>query len=676
MIRIRKARLSALMGAGVVAAMIPLAAMAGPASASTPGPNTPETVASGINVASLPGVTVFPGVPADTPETVSFILRAQNLPYLEAKVQQGVSRYLSVSQFAAIYGQTQGNISALTGYLASFGITTDVYADNLDVVATGTAGQFDQALSVTQNWYQVPQQPGKDGLGPIPAQRVHGTAQSPLLPYRLAKFVLAILGLTNYGPYASQAVHVDNSVLKPQTGSSNSCLALTGLAGACNLPQDFAANYGLNGLYKRGANGSGQTLAIVTLAALDPGPAGYQWAPQYFWANIAHIHQTGTLTVQNIDGGPGAPSDAAGTGETDLDVEQSGGVASGANVIVYQAPNTDYGFADAFFTAASQNTASTISTSWGESETALLATILAGQEAPTYNAAFDEAFLEMAVQGQSGFDAAGDSGAYGPSRDIGTTNLGVQSNSDSPYITAAGGTTLPWTGTLTGPDGSATVTVPTQRTWGWDYLWQPIATITGMSLAETAEGLVVGGGGGFSTLEPTPSYQRGVPGVNSFHAVPYLTPTDYQTIVDGLVEPTEWNFNPTPGVIRGYGTGRNVPDVSADADPYSGYLLYEPSAAAVGEPVLEGGWGGTSFVAPQLNGSTAVIDSYLGQRVGFWNPSIYAAAAGGNSPFTPLNRVGPGNDNIYYTGNPGTPYNQAVGLGIPNLTKLAGDFNN
>jgi kumamolisin len=670
MIRMRKARLPAWVGLGVVTAMIPLAAMASPASASsTPGPNTPEKVASGVNVASLPGVTVFPGVAADTPETVSFILRAQSLPSLEAQVQQGVSTYLSVSQFASTYGQTPANISALTGYLASFGISTDVYADQLDVVATGTAGQFDQALSVTQNWYQVPQQPGRGGFGPIPAQRVHGTAQSPLLPYRLAKFVLAIFGLTNYGPFSSPAAHVDSSLLKPQTGSSNSCLALTGLAGDCNLPQNFAADYGLNGLYQRGADGSGQTLAIVTLAALDPG------APQYFWANVAHIHRTGTLTVQNIDGGPGAPSDASGSGETDLDVEQSGGVAPGANVIVYQAPNTDPGFADAFFTAASQNLASSVSTSWGESETYLEASILAGQEAATYLAAFDEAFLEMAVQGQSGFDAAGDSGAYDASGDIGTTNLSVDTPADSSYMTAGGGTTLPWTGTLTGPDGSVTVTVPAQRTWGWDYLWQPIATITGTPLAQTAESLVVGGGGGFSALEPTPSYQRGVPGIGSFHAVPYLTPTDYQTIVDGLVLPTEWAFNPTPSVITGSGTNRNVPDVSANADPYSGYLLYEPSFAVIGEPVLQGGWGGTSFVGPQLNGSAAVIDSYLGHRVGLWNPSIYAAAVGGNSPFTPLNQAGTGNDNIYYTGNPGTPYNQGSGLGIPDLTKLAGDLN-
>ena len=31
-----------------------------------------------------------------------------------------------------------------------------------------------------------------------------------------------------------------------------------------------------------------------------------------------------------------------------------------------------------------------------------------------------------------------------------------------------------------------------------------------------------------------------------------------------------------------------MPDVSADADPHTGYLLYAPSFAAIGEPVLQG----------------------------------------------------------------------------------------
>src|SRR5450755_1003426 len=137
MIRMKKARLSAGIVLWVAALVTPLAAMAGPASASTPNPNAPESVAAGISVAALPGATVFGSTPADTPETVSFILRERNLNLLQAEAQQGFRRYLSVSQFASVYGQSNGNISALTKYLAKFGITTDVYADNVDVSATG-----------------------------------------------------------------------------------------------------------------------------------------------------------------------------------------------------------------------------------------------------------------------------------------------------------------------------------------------------------------------------------------------------------------------------------------------------------------------------------------------------------------------------------------------------------
>ena len=43
-----------------------------------------------------------------------------------------------------------------------------------------------------------------------------------------------------------------------------------------------------------------------------------------------------------------------------------------------------------------------------------------------------------------------------------------------------------------------------------------------------------------------------------------------------------------------------------------------------------------------------------------------------DSPFTELDQAGAGNDNLYYTGTPGARYNPAVGLGIPDLTALAG----
>ncbi len=649
---------------GLVAAVLAIATTAGTAKASSaPGPNTPEQVPTGILASALPGASAFGNTPPNTTEQVSFILKERNRAQLASAVTGGLSSFDSVSQFAGKYGQSSSVVSALTSYLASFGITTSVYPGNVDVSASGTAGEFDAALSTVTKNYHVPAQHGADGYR-VPAQTVYCATGAPELPYHLAQYVLAILGLTNYAPFDSHSIHVNSKLTVTASAGS------TGDQPTDYLPSDFAARYRLTPLYKK-ANGSGETIGIVTLAALDPG------APQYFWKNVAKVPATGrTVTIDNVDGGPGAPSDAAGTGETDLDVEQSGALAPGANVIDYQSPNSDPGFIDGFFTAASQNSADTVSTSWGSSETIVAAAVAAGQESAAYQAAFDEAFLELGDQGQSLFIASGDFGAYTAFADLGTTNLSVGTPDDSPYATSAGGTTTPWSGPLTGPDGTANVTVPSERAWGWDYLWAPIAAITGASYADTAKGNIGGGGGGFSVDEPEPSYQKLVSGTSDYHAVQYLTPIDYQSVVTGInfVEPTDWNVTSTPPLVSGRGSGRAEPDLSANADPYSGYLLYEPSFVPVGQPALQSGWGGTSFVAPQFNGSTAVIDSYLGHRIGLWNPSLYQFAAGSASPVTPLSQAGTGNDNLFYTGSPGQLYNPASGLGVPNMAAYASDL--
>jgi kumamolisin len=650
---------------GLAAMALAVATTAGAAQASSapPGSNTPEKIPTGILPSSLPGATAFGTTPPSTPEQVSFILKERNRYQLASAVAGGLSSFDSVSQFASEYGQTSDVVSAVTSYLASFGITTTVDPGNVDVSASGTAGEFNAALSVQTKDYHVPAQHGSDGYR-VPAQTVYCTTGAPELPYRIGQYVLAILGLTNYAPFASHMAHVNSKItVKPSSSSS-------GDQPSDYLPSDFASRYGLTPLYKK-ADGAGETIGIVTMAALDPG------APQYFWKKIANVPATGrTVTVDNVDGGPGAPSDASGTGETDLDVEQAGGVAPGANVIVYQAPNSDFGFIDAIFAAASQNLADTVSTSWGQSETILASAVAAGQESAAYQAAFDEAFLELGDQGQSAFAAAGDAGAYDASDDLGSTNLSVDTPADSPYVTASGGTTTPWSGPVTGPDGTVKVTVPSERAWGWDYLWAPIAATTGTSYADAAEANIAGGGGGFSVVEPQPSYQSLVSGTSDYHGEQYLTPTDYQPVATGssFVEPMDWNVTSTPPLVSGGGYGRAVPDLSADADPYSGYLLYEPSDVAVGGPALISGVAGTSFVSPQFNGSTAVIDSYLGHRIGLWNPSLYRFAAGNDSPVTPLNQLGTGNDNLFYTGNPGELYNPATGLGVPNLAVLASDF--
>src|ERR1700761_7362418 len=611
MTRFVRSRLWAGLAAGVLVVAAPVAATAGVAQASSsPSPNALERVPTGVLAKALQGASAFGTTPASTPEKVTFILKERNKQQLEAGVTRGLSSYDSVSEFAAEYGQSDDVVKALTTYLAGFGIKTTVYPGNVDVSTTGTAGEYDAALNCVQDNYHVPAQAGSDGSN-VPPQTVYSATGAPKLPYHLSKDILAVLGLTNYAPFVSHAEH--------QSTKFTTKAAKTAAGTPGNFtPTAFAQTYHLTGVGAK-ADGAGETLGVVTLASVDPG------APEYFWKNVAKIPATGrTFTTVNVDGGSGKPSDAAGTGETDLDVEQSGALAPGANVVVYQAPNTDPGFIDAFFYAASANQAASLSTSWGESETVVAAAVAAGQETAAYEAAFDEAFLELGDQGQSVFDAAGDAGAYDDSDENGTTELVVDTPADSPYATAAGGTTLPYSSTVKGSKATVKVKVYKQRAWGWDYLWTPLAKATGTSYPTTVVANAVGGGGGFSGVEPEPWYQTQVPGTSGYTGVRYLTPDDPKVVVPGppFPEPTNWKIPNKPATVTGTGSGRAVPDLSANADPYSGYLLYEPSAVAAGSPALEGGWGGTSFVAPQLNGSAAVVDSYLGHRTGFWNPSL------------------------------------------------------
>jgi kumamolisin len=690
-------RLSAgtLLAAGTVGSMFVLSAVA-PAGASTGpsagGPSAGKVaVAQGLDAAAVGAHRVFP-VKGSTKETVSFVLRLRNAGALKSLVEAGMPHgYLSVQKFASGYGQTRSHLAALQKYLKGYGIKSTAYADRLDVSATGRAWQFNNALSVTQSAYTTKAVPARGNQPARPAATFHGTTDKPLLPKSLASFIYSILGLTNYPVASSDAVHTPI----PEERSSRKGLQLGN-----RTPESFAQQYGLDPLYAKGARGRGQTIGIITYASLKPSDA------TYFWSGVLKIKtKASRIKLDNIDGGSGRVSDGAGSGETTLDVEQSGAVAPYANIVVYQAPNTDYGQADAWFGAASQNTAATISTSWGQSEILNEAIAANRTESATFGGIYDEAGLEMAAQGQSAFDASGDAGAYDDVADpTAYTELSVDNPADSPWITAGGGTTNPGEIPLSDQYGDQPmiVDIAAQRTWGWDYLYPYFYLFgdpdqnssTGFSTEPpfVADPYYAGGsGGGYSVVEGRPAYQSKIKKIGDFTAVPYVIPTDYVDFgtstacappTNGVCVPTAWspwagastNTPPSP-LVTGTANGRAVPDIALDADPYTGYEEYFSKFPSVGLPILADGWGGTSFVAPQLNGSAAVIDSYLHHRTGFWNPAIYRFAASKSyTPFTPLDAASVNNDNLYYTGTAHAIYNPGSGLGVPNLAKLAADF--
>jgi kumamolisin len=126
---------------------------------------------------------------------------------------------------------------------------------------------------------------------------------------------------------------------------------------------------------------------------------------------------------------------------------------------------------------------------------------------------------------------------------------------------------------------------------------------------------------------------------------------------------------PRPSWQTGIGTGgwqdwdggRQVPDVSADADPSTGNLVVLGGQPQPG--------GGTSLATPIWAGFMALVDEYLGSHVGFLNPLLYRVAATGRYPAFHDITVG-GND--FYSAGPG--YDMVTGLGTPDVWNLARDL--
>jgi kumamolisin len=672
----------AVVGAAA-AIVVPALVADSSAGAASTGVSTLVQVPGGRLASSFHNATALGATPASTPETVSFYFRAKgmsSITQMESVVRSVTTShaFLTRTQVVATYGQA-ASVQALESYLGGFGISvTRTYLD-LAVVTKGTAGEYDAALSVSQKSYHVAALSAAPGRMGVPAQTVHAATSSPKLPELIAKSVRLVVGLTNYTTLTDS---VQQSTLANTTQATTSA-GITHTCSGCHLPGYFATKYGLKGLYSEEDNGAGSTIAIVTLAALQP------TAATDFWGDIG-VTRTGTLTVTTVTGGPGvAPT--SGTVETDLDTEQSGALAPGANIVVYQAPLSTAGFIDGFFAAATADVATSVSASWGEWEaTTELGTVTG---TALLAEAFSTVFFISALEGQSVFVSSADTGAYGR---YGVKTPTVDLPGDSPFVTAAGGTTTPWSGKICG----RTVDVSAQRAWGWDYLWQAIAKGCDAPEAEVAEEDHGGGGGGYSNLFQMPYYQRGVSGTTKFYDVGWFKSSGLPivTTLTGFRFYLTWVFNPHPSLGHGTapkaytvlnvvgptGPGRALPDVAADADPESGYYVYTSGADTTG---LGNGFhsyiGGTSFVDPQLNGSTAVIDQALRAacttlctgRVGLWNTYIYTfARTKHETPFTPLSAAGANNDNLFYSGTPNTLYNPASGLGVPNLTKLEADF--
>lgn len=571
--------------------------------------------------------------------TASLILKVRDPAALERFVAATQDPYdwqyhsfLGVDEFVRRFAPSDRDIQTIQRYLAANGITvTEVYADHLVIKATGTTDAFNQVFATDLHDYQ------KQG------RRYHRPHHQPHVPTLLADLLYVVEGLDQSISFKSHRVTTSSALpvaaLKPTLPASGS--TATGIPGDYTVG-DVANLYDINPLYTHHIDGRGRTIGIATLAGFVPADA-YQ-----YWQSIGLAVKPNRITQVHVDGG-GVTSSDAGSGETSLDVEQSGGLAPQADIIVYDAPNnTDAGFIDLFYKAASDNLVDTLSVSWGGSEVIYFAALEGGVDYTGELQAFHQAFLESAAQGISLFASAGDAGAY-DLNGAGLSNvLTVDAPASDPAITAAGGTTVAASLDFGAP---TPLVIKQEQVWGWDYLATYFQTAFGVDL--TSELFPVGGGGGVSVYWQRPWYQDGVAGIRK-------SEPGQSVIYDAGDGTGPQDLYDMPAHFA----GRNLPDVSLNADPETGYLVYSST---------DGGWlagyGGTSFVAPQLNGITTLLGQASGGRLGLINPILYRLKGkhtrGGASPLVDITA----GDNWFYKGVPG--YNPGAGLGVLDVASLA-----
>lgn len=370
-------------------------------------------------------------------------------------------------------------------------------------------------------------------------------------------------------------------------------------------PAELAAAYDIGPLRAAGIDGTGQSVVI------------FDWAPPSR-ADLARFDTLqglprAAVTFAAESGRTpfvGAPKGADFAAEADLDVEVVHELAPGAHIVVFDADPSANDSPSAIATLFQDVARRYRGAVWSSSIGWLCDRFYSSADLQAINSSLAAA----EASGTSAFDAAGDTDGFECKEDYheaydtppGPRDVGVDAIASLPAMTSVGGTTL-----------------SVSRDGGWfsEEVWNDSVEANGT-------------GGGLSAVIGRPSWQRG-PGVG---------------------------MN-VPAAERG---DREVPDVSADADPRTGASVVIGGRRTVG--------GGTSQAAPIWAGLCALFDQYLeqhgGHALGAINPLLYELAAT-KQPYPPFHDVTLGGNAVYQAG---AGYDPASGLGTPIAYDLARDL--
>jgi subtilase family serine protease len=564
--------------------------------------------------------------------------------------------FLTTSEFRARFAPTPATVRAVDRSLRAHGLKPGTLdASGLALTVRASSGAIDHAFRLTLS--EVRLRDGRDAIFNL---------QAPAVDARIAGTVQAVLGLSTLYPARDNLQRGSSSsqILAARaratsvrahvaTGGPQPCSqAVDDAPGSGGYTADQVASYyDFSPLYRAGDKGQGVTMALYELESDDPSDiAAYE--------KCYGLHTK--VSYVKVDGGSGS---GAGSGEAALDIDQVIGLAPKVKLLVYQGPNSNNGTGpyNTYAAIADQDKASVISTSWGNCEPE--ETLVQAQSEQTV-------FEQMAVQGQTLVAAAGDSGAedcwIGGAGGNSNNSVQVDDPAGQPFVTGVGGTSLELGVFNIGGNGNQTYPTPNPNETVWNNSYPGLQYTATWGIAPGA------GGGGISAFWQMPSYQS-----STSSTAPWLD-----------VENAESSGANCGAAAGGY--CREVPDVSADADPMDGYMTYWNGSGDAGSSALSG-WqsiGGTSASTPLWAALFALAEASRacsGNLIGFANPALYSLASSSQSAYSSyfndvtndaINTAGDDND-LTASGNTaglyeaGAGYDMATGLGTPNAANLA-----
>jgi len=531
------------------------------------GARTTETQSTGVPARawfgrSLPGdrvVNLSVALDASDPTALRSLATAVSTPG-----SSDFRQFWSVARFARRFGAPPEHVAAVSSALRSRGLRVgSLMANGLSLNVSGTVAEVDRAFSVSLE--QVSMRSGAIGFA---------SPSAAVLPAGLRGMVQSIGGLSDLRtggslapgarvsepPSRAWSTGVDglarSASTRPHvvTGGPQPCAAATSYAASETVrttartaftADQIAVAYDFFGLYQAGDFGAGQTVALLEQSTFEPADVAAYQACYGTQASVTTVPVGGiTPTVGE-------------SYEVPLDIDQIIGLAPQARILVYVGPDINATLAQ----IVSDDKAKIISSSLTTCD-------------QSGAAALDTLLQEAAVQGQSFFKGAGDTGAAECSGDP-----SLRTPPADPFATSIGGTNLYALNSSGQPVPYVAGEIPVQGVWNRDGS---------------------GTGGGISTQWAMPAYQ--------LDAAPDL----------GVVNAD------SHAVSCGSASGlcREVPDVSADASPSTGYVIYGSGAWA--------SVGGDSATGPLWAAFAALANASpgcAGHTIGFANPALYQVAS-------------------------------------------------